>query len=541
MSHSITRRRRWRTFATTLALTLGSLTVPAAALADGQLDPAFNGTGLHVGSVAEGTVFANTDNRIPMVVQSDGRDRHRRRAQWLHDARALQRRRLARHDVRRRRIRDAAVRRHAHQVARQQRRHRDDARRRRQHHRRRLRRLAVDGRRPLLAVGIYISSAVCYAPHLIDYSARALTLRNGANPSARRLCTRPPSRRCRARCSVRHVRPARNGDAPGQRQQRCPLRHLRSDARRILARLHRREDRRAARTGAVHDATRGGRWYDGVATVGAADNRYVVASTTARDGAAWVQRFTAGGGFDAATFNPGGAGSGVAGRVDRGRKPARSPPARNGRPRRGRVARRGRHQPPHAGRPRQHGRRAWSAASGRRRRRSRSRRGRQQHRPGLRLPGREPDRRRLREPRGQGGSRSRAHQRHDRVADPTFGVGGQTATPVGTPAVNAYITGMALSTSRATQCSTSPDARARRPAWRRSLGATTRRRPAAAAAAPAAATNSVDLITTSSARVGGTVNANGTASTWWIEYGTTTGYGAATAAQPIAAPSTTST
>ena len=79
MSHSITRRRRWRTFATTLALTLGSLAVPAAALADGQLDPAFNGTGLHVGTVGEGTVFANTDNRIPMVVQSDGRDRHRRR------------------------------------------------------------------------------------------------------------------------------------------------------------------------------------------------------------------------------------------------------------------------------------------------------------------------------------------------------------------------------------------------------------------------------------------------------------------------------
>ena len=51
------RRRRWRTFATTLALTLGSLAVPAAALADGQLDPAFNGTGYHVGTVAEGTVF----------------------------------------------------------------------------------------------------------------------------------------------------------------------------------------------------------------------------------------------------------------------------------------------------------------------------------------------------------------------------------------------------------------------------------------------------------------------------------------------------
>ena len=57
--------------ATTLALTLGSLAVPAAALADGQLDPAFNGTGYHVGSATEGTLFSQLDNRVPMVVQAD--------------------------------------------------------------------------------------------------------------------------------------------------------------------------------------------------------------------------------------------------------------------------------------------------------------------------------------------------------------------------------------------------------------------------------------------------------------------------------------
>ena len=72
MSHSMYRRRRWRTFATTLALTLGSLAIPAAALADGQLDPAFNGTGYHLGTVAEGTVFNNVDTRIPMIVQANG-------------------------------------------------------------------------------------------------------------------------------------------------------------------------------------------------------------------------------------------------------------------------------------------------------------------------------------------------------------------------------------------------------------------------------------------------------------------------------------
>ena len=72
MSHSMYRRRRWRAFATALALTLGSLALPAAALADGQLDPTYNGTGYHVGTVAEGTVFNNTDTRIPMIVQANG-------------------------------------------------------------------------------------------------------------------------------------------------------------------------------------------------------------------------------------------------------------------------------------------------------------------------------------------------------------------------------------------------------------------------------------------------------------------------------------
>ena len=52
---------------------------------------------------------------------------------------------------------------------------------------------------------------------------------------------------------------------------------------------------------------------------------------------------------------------------------------------------------------------------------------------------------------------------------------------------------------------------------------------------PAASTTSVDSITTSSARINGTVNANGTASTWWVEYGTTTAYGSMTPAQPLAA------
>ena len=59
---------RWRTFATTLALTLGSLAMPAAALADGQIDPTFNGTGYDVGPA-----FSGQDNRVPMVIEPDGK------------------------------------------------------------------------------------------------------------------------------------------------------------------------------------------------------------------------------------------------------------------------------------------------------------------------------------------------------------------------------------------------------------------------------------------------------------------------------------
>jgi uncharacterized delta-60 repeat protein len=62
------RRRRWRTVASTLALTLGSLAIPATALADGLIDPNFNGTGYAVGPA-----FSGQDNRVPMVIEPDGK------------------------------------------------------------------------------------------------------------------------------------------------------------------------------------------------------------------------------------------------------------------------------------------------------------------------------------------------------------------------------------------------------------------------------------------------------------------------------------
>ena len=90
------RRRRWRTLATTVALTLGSLAMPAAALADGQLDPAFNGTGYHVGTVGRG-------HRLRQRGQPHSDDRAGRRQ---HRARRLARRR---HDARRATTPDGTV------------------------------------------------------------------------------------------------------------------------------------------------------------------------------------------------------------------------------------------------------------------------------------------------------------------------------------------------------------------------------------------------------------------------------------------------
>src|SRR4051794_12761169 len=62
------RRRRWRTVASTLVLTLGSLAIPATALADGLIDPNFNGSGYAVGPL-----FSGQDNRVPMVIEPDGK------------------------------------------------------------------------------------------------------------------------------------------------------------------------------------------------------------------------------------------------------------------------------------------------------------------------------------------------------------------------------------------------------------------------------------------------------------------------------------
>ena len=113
VSQSMYRRRRgWRTVASTLALTLGSLAIPAAALADGLIDPNFNGTGYAVGPA-----FSGQDNRVPMVIEPDGKivvGGCRRRRD---DAHPLQPRRLGGLHVRQWRCRAASDHRDAERLA----------------------------------------------------------------------------------------------------------------------------------------------------------------------------------------------------------------------------------------------------------------------------------------------------------------------------------------------------------------------------------------------------------------------------------------
>ena len=106
------------------------------------------------------------------------------------------------------------------------------------------------------------------------------------------------------------------------------------------------------------------------------------------------------------------------------------------------------------------------------------------------------------------------------MRDDTFGTHGQTVTPLGTPAVNGYITGMALSGNLLAVSGRLTDANGLAVVAARyfATGA-----PPPPPPPPAASTLKIDGITGTSAHVTGTVNANGTASNWWLEYGTTTG------------------
>ena len=104
------------------------------------------------------------------------------------------------------------------------------------------------------------------------------------------------------------------------------------------------------------------------------------------------------------------------------------------------------------------------------------------------------------------------------LRDDVFGVHGETTTPFGTPAINGYITGMALTGNMLAVAGRLTNAAG--------LVVTAARYFAAGAPPPpppppAASTLAVDSITATGARVTGTINANGTAASWWLEFGPT--------------------
>ena len=146
------------------------------------------------------------------------------------------------------------------------------------------------------ATGVYSASAVCYAPHLIDYTARAVAVQAERQHRARRLRARSPrSGRRTPRHAGRHVRPARRRDAARLRQQHgLPAAPTRP----------RRPVSRSARTACGID----GLGYDGTVTDRHAGRPLLrrgrrrsrttascVATTSGPDATAWVQRYTAAG------------------------------------------------------------------------------------------------------------------------------------------------------------------------------------------------------------------------------------------------------
>jgi uncharacterized delta-60 repeat protein len=534
VSHSMNRRRSRRTFAATLALTLGSLAIPAAALADGQLDPTFHGTGYHVGTVAEGTVFNNTDTRIPMIVQANGsvviggsRGGFMTLARYT-PAGAL----------------DTSF--GVNGFATQQ-------------------FAGTAGSAPgnsgatamtqdaggniivagfgasqsmvaarFTANGAFSAASVCFAPHLIDYTARAVAVRpNGSvvlvgyardrwptvavppTPAVlygqRAVVTLPASGVSSTLCGSTAV--------PEQGSAGVQIDGLQHD-------------------GTVTDATLSGRYYEGVAAL--PDNRYVVATTNGPDAnvpagnAAWLLRFPAAGAGLDTTFNPLGAGSivPVAGRLPipnvnlhaiklQGTDAYAAGEALGGtadarRMLLARVDTNGAFVGGFGA-----GGIAQAKVSG----------GNNTGQAlifqatnvivggGANLAGKS----------AFGMTRFNAQTG---AHDPAFGPSGQVVTPFGAPAVNGYITGMALSPQGMIDVSgrlTDPAGLATVAARYFAVGSPP------PPPLPAASTMGADQVTGTSARISGTVNTNGSDSTWWIEYGTTTAYGAHTVPQALPA------
>ena len=306
MSHSIERGRRLRTLALTLALSVGSLAVPAAALADGGIDSTFNGSGYHFGSDGAGidldpVVDRVPTVRVPVVAQSDGKIVIGGRS--ADDFMTLVRYNVdgsldttfgsggvvrQQFPVTPGTVANPPALGPSGAVA-----------------------MTQDASGNLLVAGIgggasefvarfsaagaYVSSAVCFAPQNIAYTPRALAVRpDGSIIVAGAARDRRQDQFGTAARTMYGARAVVTLPASGNDTTGCGARQptLGSDGVTIDGLGH---------DGTVTNAALEGRWYDGVAAL--PDNRYVVVSTNGPDGSAtgtdaWVQRYTAAGAPD---------------------------------------------------------------------------------------------------------------------------------------------------------------------------------------------------------------------------------------------------
>jgi uncharacterized delta-60 repeat protein len=560
VSNSIHRRRRWRTLAATLALTLGSLAIPAAALADGQLDPSFDFVGAHAGSAAEGTLFTNTENRVPMVVQTDGKivvggSSSFNGSNYM----TLTRYTVAGNldptfgtggIVRQQFIgTPGGAPGNSGAVA-----------------------MTLDaagnidvagfgGSQSMVAArfsttGALTSSDVCYAPHLIDYTARALVVRTDGRVVlvgyARDRFTLTPTL-----YGLRAVVALGNGTAaaPNTNANGCGTYSDRPNPDVPGASLSNGSNGVAIDgltdvigTPSLTDpaAALGGRFYEGV--VALANNTYVVASTVGPDGTSWVQRFTATNGGAAgpgvldATFNATGAVPGrtiVNGFNLHALAFSRAPAD-------GSVFAAGETTGATADtemmgvvRIDTNGTIGGYGSAG--------------VATSLVAGGADSGQALVVDPTNRitvGGGANLAGKTAFGLTrftptgarDNTFGAAdiaaGQTVTSFGAPPINAYITGIGLTAvgnNPAAGAFIAVSGRVTDPNGLLSVAAryyATGTPPPPLP--PAATTLSADQVTMTSARINGSVNTNGVASNWWIEYGTTAAYGSQTVAQPLA-------
>jgi uncharacterized delta-60 repeat protein len=516
VSHPMHLRRIFRAPVLSLVVVLAALVAPTAALADGQLDPGFNGTGFHVGTTAEGTVFSNVENRIPMVVQSDGKIVvGGSRGGFMT---------LVRYNT------DGTIDKtfgsngfataqfagtptsgpgSSGAVA-----------------------LALDGTNIVAAgfggsqsmvaarfsaTGALGGQVVCFAPHLIDYTARAVAVRaNGtvvlAGYARDRFVTPAVLYGMRATVTI----PATGAGSCGTYQSANGL-SLGSSGVTVDG---------LNNDGTVTDATLGGRFYDAIAAL--PDNRYAVATTSGPDGTAWVERYTAtGNGALDTSFNGSGRVSLPAaslhalaplgdGSVLAAGESTDAAVAANRQMLVAKIGTTGAFGAFGSG-----GIARTNVAGG-----NDSGQAIAVQADGSVLVGGAAN---------LAGKTAFALTRFTPAGarDTTFGTGGQTVTPFGSPAINGYITGMGLTgnllavAGRLTDPTSGLDVVAARYF---ATGA-----PPPPPPPPAASTLKVDSITSTSAHITGAVNANGTASTWYLEFGTSASFGSKSPEHTVAA------